>query len=307
MVAGPEMARVVTEFLEWIDKPGLVSDIRYHEDNPVAQATFLRHVGTVLSSNSEMGNPFMDPSRDLLILDTGVVAGCTIVESVQTIEKIGQHRCDSFYQDRLIARTKHLHDTMTKAKLPLFHRHVHTDKSRQQNQVKALKSYRTLFFILFIACQVQHTDMADFFSHEIQLYPPSLSNYGALRSGTKADILVCVSELVPHHHTVKPYEAHMGILDDAVIVNMIKLRTPVSFDAYIRQAMEYVRKQFRGDVQRMDTVFDAYWKDSLKAATRRKRGKAIRRHVEGNKQVPSKWQRVSACRQEQVRALSSHQ
>ena len=37
-------------------------------------------------------------------------------------------------------------------------------------------------------------------------------------------------------------------------------------------------------------VFDAYWKDSLKVATRRKRGKCIRRHVEGNKQLPSNWQ-----------------
>ena len=47
--------------------------------------------------------------------------------------------------------------------------------------------------------------------------------------------------------------------------------------------------------------------DSLKAATRRKRAKGIRRYVEGNKQVPSNWQRVSACRREQVGALSSHQ
>ena len=54
--------------------------------------------------------------------------------------------------------------------------------------------------------------------------------------------------------------------------------------------MEYVRKQFRGDVQRVDIVFDAYLEDSLEAATRRKRGKCIRRHVEGNKQVPSNWQ-----------------
>ena len=45
--------------------------------------------------------------------------------------------------------------------------------------------------------------------------------------------------------------------------------------------------------------------DSLKAATRRKRAKGIRRYVEGNKQVPSNWQRVSACRREQVGALSS--
>ena len=39
---------------------------------------------------SEIGNPFMDLSGDLLVLDTIVVADCTVVESVQTIEKIGQ-------------------------------------------------------------------------------------------------------------------------------------------------------------------------------------------------------------------------
>ena len=134
---------------------------------------------------------------------------------------------------------------------------------------------------------------SDFFSHENQSYPPSLSNYGALRSGTKADLLVCVSELVPvlpHHETVMPQEAHMVILDGAAIVNMIKPRTPVSFDGYVTQVMEYARKQFHGDVQRVDMVFDAYWKDSLKAATSSKRGKGIRRHVERNKQVPSNWQ-----------------
>ena len=119
-------------------------------------------------------------------------------------------------------------------------------------------------------------------------YPPSLSNYGALRSVTKADLLVCVSELVLHHDTVKPPEAHMDILDGAAIFNMIKPRTPVSFGGYIKQVMEYVRKQFRGDMQRVDMVLDAYLEDSLKAATRRKRGKGIRRHVEGNNQVTSK-------------------
>ena len=36
---------------------------------------------------SEIGNPFMDLSGDLLVLDTIVVADCTIVKSVQTIKK----------------------------------------------------------------------------------------------------------------------------------------------------------------------------------------------------------------------------
>ena len=88
---------------------------------------------------------------------------------------------------------------------------------------------------------------------------------------------------------------------------MIKPRTPVSFAGYITQVMEYVCKQFLDDVQRVDMVFDAYLEDSLKAATRRKRGKGIRRRVEGNKQVPSNWQEFYACRREQVRALSYHQ
>ena len=93
-------------FQDEIDKPGLVSDTRHLEDNPAAQATFLWHVESLVSSMSETGNPFMDLIGDLVVLDTIVVADCIIVESVQTIEKTGQQRCDSFYQDRLIAGTK---------------------------------------------------------------------------------------------------------------------------------------------------------------------------------------------------------
>ena len=92
----------------------------HHDDNPAAQATFLWHVESLVSSMSEIGNPFMDLIGDLVVLDTIVVADCTIVESVQTIETIGQQKGDSFYQDRLIARTKQLNDTITEAKLPLF-------------------------------------------------------------------------------------------------------------------------------------------------------------------------------------------
>ena len=71
-------------FLDGTDKPGLVSDTRHHEDNPAAQATFLWHVESLVSSMPEIGNPFMDLSGDLLVLDTIVVADCIIVESVQT-------------------------------------------------------------------------------------------------------------------------------------------------------------------------------------------------------------------------------
>ena len=77
-----------------IDKPGLVSDTRHHEDNPATQATYLWHVEFLVSSMSETGNPFMDQIGDLVVLDTIVVADCTIVECVQTIEKIFKFQND---------------------------------------------------------------------------------------------------------------------------------------------------------------------------------------------------------------------
>ena len=52
---------------------------------------------------------------------------------------------------------------------------------------------------------------------------------------------------LPYHDTAKLHEAHMVILDGAAVVNMIKPRTPVSFDGYVTY----------------DMVFDAFWKDSL--------------------------------------------
>ena len=54
-------------------------------------------------------------------------------------------------------------------------------------------------------------------------------------------------------------------------------------------------------------VFDAYWKDSLKAAIRRNRGKCIRRHMDREQGSTNQLARVSACRREQVRAVSYNQ
>ncbi len=37
-------------------------------------------------------------------------------------------------------------------------------------------------------------DLADFFVHENHAYPPSISEYGKLRKGIKADFLACIEE-----------------------------------------------------------------------------------------------------------------
>ena len=49
------------------------------------QVTFLRGVKSLVKTISDMGNPFMDTSGDLLVLDTRMVVDCTIVDSIQKI------------------------------------------------------------------------------------------------------------------------------------------------------------------------------------------------------------------------------
>ena len=62
--------------------------------------------------------------------------------------------------------------------------------------------------------------MDDFFSHENQAYPPSLSQFGQLRSGTKSDPTHCLEKLTPVHDDAPSVTAIL--LDGAVIVNMLK-------------------------------------------------------------------------------------
>ena len=81
MVAGLEMARVVTEFLTVLDCTHN-AQTSHHEDTPRTQSTFLSHVKSLVKTISVMGNPFMDTSGDLLVLDTRVVAEISIVNSV---------------------------------------------------------------------------------------------------------------------------------------------------------------------------------------------------------------------------------
>lgn len=146
------------------------------------QRTFLHHVKSLVKTMADMGNPFMDTSGDLMVLDPRVIADCTMVDSIQKINKLEQERYDSFFQDNLIARTTPLCDTITKAKLPLFGRHVHKEKSTHEKQLKV--------------CQVWQRNMTDFFSHENQSYPPSFSYFGDIRCGTIDNIYVYLLSMV---------------------------------------------------------------------------------------------------------------
>ena len=129
--------------------------------------------------------------------------------------------------------------------------------------------------------------MATFFRHENQLYPPSLSDYGKLRFAKKSD-LVQILELESQQD--QPCVFDVMVIDGAALVHMLPVKDATTFDEYASNVfLPHIMQQLE-KCTRLDVVWDRYISNSLKAATREKRGKGIRRKVAGSTKIPKKWQ-----------------
>ena len=91
MVAGPEMARAISEF----DTNCMISSKRgsqqqrHHEHTLSVQTSFARDMSSLVETINNYGNPFKEETSDLLVLDTR-----DIVDS-----KISQSTCDFISQE----------------------------------------------------------------------------------------------------------------------------------------------------------------------------------------------------------------
>ena len=52
----------------------------------------------------ELGNPFIDESNDLLVLDTRDLADPSVVNTMRSIKNIGQEQYNTFVTARLVTR-----------------------------------------------------------------------------------------------------------------------------------------------------------------------------------------------------------
>jgi hypothetical protein len=80
------------------------------------------------------------------------------------------------------------------------------------------------------------------------------------------------------------------VLDGAAIANMLKPKGQKTFGLYAENIfVPYIKSQL-AHCQRIDTVWDVYWDDSLKAHTRSMRGSGGRRRVAASSKIPKNWQ-----------------
>ena len=130
--------------------------------------------------------------------------------------------------------------------------------------------------------QSRNSDLKEFFSHEMQSFPPSLSDLGKLYlPNTKSDLLNCI-QLVAQPEP--PTICDCQVLDGAAIVHFLPVTGVATFNDYAQNVfIPYLQKQLQSST-RIDIVWDTYLPDSLKESTREKRGKGMhRKSVRANK------------------------
>ena len=254
--------------------------------------SFAQSVQALTATIEEMGNPFIESSGDLLVLDSRNIIDTAVVDTLHHIEKLGQDQYEAYVEERLINQTKPITDPIKRNSLPLFSSPPVREKSNKQLKLMSLKSDCSLFSRLYIASQVRSGDLDEFFKHENQAYPPALSQMGVIRSGNKSDLLNCLEDIAPLNESNSNATLNVSctVLDGAAIVNMLRPGTAKTFQDYAADViLPYINTQLQY-VTGLDIVWDRYVEESLKTHARSKRGVGLRRRVEPSSTIPSNWQ-----------------
>ena len=294
LLSGLEVARLLEEF-EVVGDVDASKVLEHYESDPSYQMRFLKDVKLVSSAIDERGNPFMDDSLDLYNLHNKELVCPLVIETLYSIEKIGKKQFEEYFENRICRRSVAITKTFPKNKLHLFSAPKSKVPSKKDYQLKAAKCDISLFSRLFIACQSREGDLAQFFAHENQTVPPSLSKQGELRPASKKSAIIqCILQMqhqTPNEHPV----VKTKILDGAVIINMLPPGGSRTVKDYAMEVfLPYVCNHLKY-VERLDIVWDRYFSNSLKKSTRSNRGAGIRLRVTGNGLLPKDWLSFLRC------------
>jgi len=115
-----------------------------------------------------------------------------------------------------------------------------------------------------------------------QSFPPALSQFGDLRTGTKFDQQPCLEKITPVQAERPSVEALL--LDGMAIVNMLNPSPSRTFEEFSQCVfLLYVKHSL------MLYGTYIYITDSLKMTARSKRGKGICRRVKPDTRIPGNW------------------
>ena len=291
MLAGPELARLQRQFEEeYLPDTKLSSQhFQNHEHGHAAQKAFLKQVTSLFKTIQIMGNPFLDDFPELVTLDSRNCLDESVSIALYVLEETGKKQYQDFVKTVLEDCTASIHHPIKRNSLALYKRPKPKAISKQGKKIEMLQNNVALFSQLYISMQSREGDLKEFFAHEIQSFPPSLSDLGKLYlPGTKSDILSCIEQ--PDQEVSDPPSMYdCTVLDGAVIVHILSTKAATTFSEYAEQVfIPYLLDQLQSS-SRVDVVWDTYLSDSLKESTREKRGKGLRRKVFSQTKLPGNW------------------
>ena len=278
MTSSPEICQLVQSYdLSSKDKANTTT--RHHEDIPSAQKSFLKDVSQMTETIEDLGNPFLEESGELVSLDLNV---STDSKDVYKFEANGQNQFETF---RKQVDSEAFYSPISRNDFDLFQ--VSLKKQNKQSKENKLKQDCVLFSNLFVMCQTRQLDLEDFFRHENQASPPSISNDGELYRSTKSDLVTVLKDACK----VQPETTHP--LTDSLIIDgsmFVHCHQPVK-ETFAEYANEFSEKisNIAKNYSRVDIVFDEYKHDSLKSFTRKSHGDGRKSKVSSSSKVPKNW------------------
>ena len=197
MLAGSELAKLQRQFEnEYLPNdadPYNPNHFRNHEQGFATQKTFKKQVDNLFKTVKIMGNQFLDEFPELVTLDSRNCVDESVVSALHTLEDTACHQYHEFVKNVLEDRKQSIHSTIKRNSLALFKRPRPKATSKHGKKIKVLQNNVALFGQLFIAMQSRESDLKEFFRHEIQSFPTSLSDLGKLHfPSAKSELLKCL-------------------------------------------------------------------------------------------------------------------
>ena len=155
----------------------------------------MKDVRSLVDVIDELGNPFQEESEELIAHHTKEFAGSLAVQNVQRVWMTGNEQLQIFMAKRLVHRTKSLYDVIPRSRLKIFESPSLKTAGEGKQKIACLKNDVGLLSRLYIIFQTREGNLDQFFRHENDSYPPSLSDEGCLHLDAKRHLFACLKDV----------------------------------------------------------------------------------------------------------------
>ena len=214
-----------------------------------------------------------------------------VTESILTLESKGLQQYEAYRKEVLEEGTKSVHDTIKKNSIPLLDTPLRRVMTPTGKKLKAMTLNTSYFSTIVGVMKERDVPLLKVFSHEFHWFAVAISNFGELYLPNKksdlAQIIVTACHELPED--MDPFDSY--IFDGGRLPYWCRPKPGQTFGQYAEEVIFWIDSFFRiYGFSTQHIVFDVYRENSLKAATREKRGKGIRRVVAASNKVPNNWQ-----------------